>query len=91
MDEEEDFELRDHLRELSNCIVFLLREQLKLAAAVRANNRMLLLKGIATREEMRDAMAEAQQLMDDNIAEAIRRAERIHDLLTHPGGTGKPN
>ena len=91
MDEEEYLELRDHVRELSTCIVFLLREQLKLATAVRVNNRMLLLKGIATRDEMGEAMAEAQQLLDDNVAEAIRQAERIQDLLTYPGGSGKPN
>src|ERR1700730_6859750 len=40
---------------------------------------MLLLKEIATKDEIREAMVEAQQLLDDNIAEALRQAERIQD------------
>lgn len=91
MDEEEYLDLREHVRELASCVVTILREQLKLTAAVRVNNRMLLLKNIATKEEMSEAMVEAQQLLDENISEAIRQAKRIQDLISRPGGTGKPN
>jgi hypothetical protein len=91
VNEEEYLELRESLRELASCVITLFGEQLKLTAAVRANNRMLLLKNIATKDEMREAMVEAQQLLDENITEAIRQVRKIEDLMSRPGGTGKPN